>query len=155
MNPQFEKQLEASVRRELDALGELPAPPALANRIMRAIEQRAAVPWYRQSWSTWPLALRLASLSALLLAFGGLCWSGWLVTHGATVPAWMNALYENTGALWRTAVVLVNTTASLFSQLGTGVFVGGAILMFGAWVLCIGLGTAYVRLAMRLAVNRI
>ena len=27
MNPQFEKQLEASVRRELDALGELPAPP--------------------------------------------------------------------------------------------------------------------------------
>ena len=155
MNPQYEKQLEACVRRELDALGELPAPPALANQIMRAIEQRGVVPWYRQSWSAWPLALRLASFSVLLVAFGGLCWGGWLVTHGATVPDWMSTLYAGAGALWRTAVVLGNTVISLFSHLGTGVLFGGATVMFGAWVMCIGLGTAYVRLALRPAVNRI
>ena len=154
MNPEYEKQLEARVRRELDALDELSAPPALAKRIMRAIEERAAVPCYRQSWSAWSLALRFASLTTLLLAFGGLCWGSWLMTHGATVPGWMNTLYADLSALCRTAVVLADTVASLFSQLGTGVIVGGAAVMFTVWVMCIGLGTAYVRLAMRLAPNR-
>lgn len=153
MNPEYERQLEISVRRELEALDELPAPPALANRILRAVEQRAALPWYRRSWVAWPLAGRLASLSVLLLAFAGLCWGGWAVMHGAMLPAWMSSLFESTAALWRTAVVLGNTVASLFSHLGTGVLVGGAVAMFVAWVICIGLGTAYVRLAMRPAVN--
>ena len=41
MNVEYEKQLEASVRRELNALGELEAPPEIARRVMRVIEQRA------------------------------------------------------------------------------------------------------------------
>jgi hypothetical protein len=153
MNPQYEKQLEACVRRELDALGELPAAPALANRIMRAIEERAAVPWYRQSWSAWPLALRFASLTALLLAFGGLCVGVWMVTHGATAPGWLLTGLADVSAIWRTVEVLVGTTASLISRLGVGVLAIGAAVVFGAWVTCIGLGTAYVRLAMRPALN--
>lgn len=152
MNPQYEKQLEASVRCELDALGEMPAPPALANRILRAIEARAATPWYRQSWTAWPLALRTASLSILLLAFGGLCWAGWQLPQGATgleVGGW----FEAANTLWRTLVVLADTTVSLVNRLGSGVITVGAILMFVSWVACIGLGTAYVRLAMRPARN--
>jgi hypothetical protein len=153
MNPQYEKQLEASVRRELDALGELPAPPALANRILAAIEQRAAAPWYRQSWSTWPLALRGASLTVLLLAFGGLCFGAWDLTHGATNSTWLSSWTADALALWRTLGVLVNTTVSLISHLGVGVLAIGAALVLGAWTTCIGLGTAYVRLAMRPALN--
>ena len=153
MNPQYEKQLEACVRRELDALGELPAPPALANQIMRAIEQRATVPWYRQSWSTWPLALRAVSLTALLLAFGGLCFGAWEITHGAANSSWFSNWTADASALWRTSGVLVNTAVSLISHLGVGVLVIGAALILGAWTTCIGLGTAYVRLAMRPAVN--
>ena len=42
MNAEYEKQLEAGIRRELDALGELEAPPEIARRVMRVIEQRAA-----------------------------------------------------------------------------------------------------------------
>jgi hypothetical protein len=151
MNPQYEKQLEASVRRELEALDELPAPPALAKRIMAAVEQRAAVPWYRQSWVTWPLALRLASFAVMLLAFAGLCWGGWALTHGATPPSW----FADVAALWRTAVVLAETVVGLVSRIGSGVLLAGAVVVFAAWVMCIGLGTAYVRLAMRVAVNRI
>src|SRR5262245_38583435 len=100
MNPQYEKQLEASVRRELDALDELPAPPALANRIMRAIEQRAAVPWYRQSWSTWSFPLQATALTALLLAFGGLCFGAWEITHGATNSGWLSNWIADASAIW-------------------------------------------------------
>ena len=153
MNPQYEKQLEACVQRELDALSELPAPPALVNRIMRAIEQRARVPWYRQSWSTWSVGLQAASLAALLLAFAGLCVGAWMVAHGATAPGWLTTGVADVSAIWRTVVVLVSTAASLISRLGVGVLAIGAAVIFGAWVTCIGLGTAYVRLAMRPAVN--
>src|SRR5689334_22533867 len=121
MNPQYEKQLEVCVQRELDALNELPAPPALANRIMRAIELRAKVPWYRQSWSTWPVGLRAASLTALLLAFGGLCVGVWMVTHGATAPGWLTTGVADASAIWRTVEVLATTAGSLISRLGVGV----------------------------------
>jgi hypothetical protein len=155
MNPQYEQQLEASVRRELDALGELPAPPALANRILAAIEQRAATPWYHQAWSAWPFALRMASLTGLLLAFGGLSFGAWQLMQDATAPAWLSSWYADACALGRTLGVLANTVVTLFKGLGSGVLLVGAAMLFGAWVMCIGLGTAYVRLAMRPAVNRI
>jgi hypothetical protein len=155
MNPQYEKQLEAGIRRELDALGQLPAPPALANRILAAIEQRSVVPWYRQSWTAWPFALQTASLTVLLLAFGGLCFGAWELTHGGTGQGWQGGWLADAGALWRTLSVLVNTAVTLVGQLGTGIIIAGAALMFVSWVMCIGLGTAYVRLAMRPAVSRI
>ena len=154
MNPEYEKQLEAGVRRELDALGELSAPPALANRIMRAIEQRATAPWYRQSWAAWPLSLRVASLTVLLLAFAGLCLGGWELTHATTGQGWFSSGLAEAGALWRTLGVLANTAVSLISRLGTGVIIGVVALIFASWAACIGLGTAYVRLAMRPALNR-
>ena len=44
---------------------------------MRVIEQRAAAPWYRREWQTWPLALQTGSLAGLLAAFAFLCFEGW------------------------------------------------------------------------------
>ena len=153
MNPDYEKQLEACVRRELSSLGELPAPSGLAGRIMRAVEQRAAVPWYRQSWSTWSVAWRAASLTALVLAFGGLCAGAWIVTHDISTPSWLTSGVADASAIWRALEVLASTTASLIGRLGFGVLAMGAAMIFGAWATCIGLGTAYVRFAMRPAVN--
>jgi hypothetical protein len=155
MNPEYEKQLEACVRRELDALGELPAPPALANRILRALEQRAVAPCYRQSWVAWPVALRVASLTILLLAFGGLCLGGWELTHWATGQNWFGGWLAQAGALLQALTVLTNTAVRLVGQIGHGFLVTGATLIFVLCVLCIGLGTAYVRLAMRPAMNGI
>lgn len=155
MNPQYEKQLEAGVRRELEALGELPAPPALAKRILRAVEARAAAPWYQKSWSAWPWVLRSVSLTTLLLAFGGLCLGAWALTHAATVPAWVSSASAEVWGLWRALGVVASTAGALIARLGTGVLIGAAAVSFAAWVTCIGLGTAFVRLALRPAVNRI
>ena len=147
MNPQHEKQLEACVRRELDALGELPAPPALANRILRALAQRATAPWYRQSWSAWPLGLQAASMAALLLLFAGICFG----FSTAEVPAaaseatgWLAKL----GVIWTTLNVLAGAVSATIQHLGTGYMIGGAVLLAATYFACVGLGTVYVRLAM-------
>lgn len=158
MNPEYQKQLEAGVRRELESLGELPAPPALANRILQAIEARAHVPWYHQSWSTWPFALRMAALALLLAMFGGVCYSAWQITHEASgwagVRLWEGWMADAAG-LWRALGVLASTAANLIGRLGTGVIAAGIVLVFATWASCLALGTAYVRLALRLSVNRV
>ena len=147
MNPQYKKQLEASVRRELEALGELPAPPTLANQIMQVIEQRSAAPWYRRAWPTWSLTLRAASLVVLLGVFGGLCYGAWELDRAAVEQSLSDGWFADVGALWRTAGVLVNVACTLISRRGTGVIATGLALMFVTCVAFIGLGSACVRLA--------
>ena len=70
MNSIDDKQLELEIGRQQKTLPELAAPASLANRVMAAIESRLHVPWYRRSWATWPVALRTASLAAMLVLFG-------------------------------------------------------------------------------------
>jgi hypothetical protein len=147
MNPQYEKQLEASVRRELAALGELPAPPALASRILSAIEQRAAMPWYRQSWSAWPVALRMASLAVLVLLFAGICF-GFQAAGHSTVASQATGWFAGLGVIWKTLSVLAGAVVATIQYLGTGLVVGGVVLLLATYAAGIGLGTAYVRLAM-------
>lgn len=147
MNPQPEKQLEAAIRRELDTLGELHAPPALAQRILQVIAQRAAAPWYRRAWPTWPLALRMASLVFLMAVFVGLSLGAWEIARGAGLfPA--GNWFADAGALWRTCGVLANLPGTILGGFGMGVIVTSLGLLFAACVACLGLGSACVRLAL-------
>ena len=151
MNPQYEKQLEASIRRELNALGELAAPPALANRVLRALEQCAAAPWYRRAWQTWPRPLQGVSMAALLALFGGICFgvvllaqAGRASTAGQQAGEWFT-WFE---VLWRTASVLADAIAVVFRQLGMRIVMGCVMALLAAYAACVGLGTACMRLAM-------
>lgn len=155
MNPDHEKQLAARVQRELDSLGELAAPPALANRILQRIAARPAAPWYQRAWPTWPVGLRWASLSLLLGGFGGLCFGAWELTRAVTAMAQTHGWLADAQALWRTVGVLGNLARSLTGQLSTGMIVTGLALLLAAGAMCIGLGSACVRLAQRPASNRI
>lgn len=158
MKPDYEQRLEAEIDARLKELGELTAPATLAPRVMRLIEQRSAVPWYRRSWDAWPFALRAVSFAGLCVAFAGLCLGAWELIHSGAGQGTMGSFdrwIADASAIWRTLGVLANTAGLLVKELGTGVIAAGIALIFTAWVVCIGLGTAYVRLAMRLAVNRI
>lgn len=151
MNPDYEKQLEARVQRELSALGELRAPGGLAARVMRIIEQRAAVPWYRRAWQTWPVAWRAVSLMALLAIFGGLCFglseslqAVRVSPTGQQAGEWLSSFV----ALWKAVGVLGSSLALTIRQLGMGIIVGLVLLVGVGYAVCFGLGTAYVRFAM-------
>jgi hypothetical protein len=151
MNPEFENQLAAKVQQELNTLGELSAPPALAGRVLRAIQQRTAAPWYRCAWQSWPLALQGVSLVALLALFGGICFGVVELSHVAHVsPAGQRAgeWFAWFGVLWKTAAVLADAAATAFRQLGMGVLIGCGVALLAAYAACVGLGTACVRLAL-------
>jgi hypothetical protein len=150
MNSDYEKQLEASVRRELSGLEELQAPPGLADRVMRAIEQRAAAPWYRRAWQTWPVPLQTASALVLVAAFTFLCFVAWQFTQTpefASVTRVLGGWLDSLGLVWRMLNLLANLVVLAFKSLGPVCIAGLAMVALAAYAACVGLGTVYVRLA--------
>jgi hypothetical protein len=150
MNAEYEKQLEAGIRRELDALGELEAPPGIARRVMRVIQQRAALPWYRREWQTWPLALQGASLVGLLAAFAFICFGSSQLARFATLTAAareVSGWFSLADATWNAVNVLANAMGLAFRGLGPAVLIGSAIMLLLSYATCLGLGSIYWRLA--------
>lgn len=57
------EELEQLIHRELRALPPRRAPRSLEGRVLAALEHRASLPWWHQSWSYWPAAVRAAFLA--------------------------------------------------------------------------------------------
>jgi hypothetical protein len=150
MNPEYEKQLEEAVRRELNTLDELQAPAGLAQRVMRAIELRAAAPWYRRAWQTWPVPLQIASAAVLLAAFGMLCYGSWQFTQTtmfASASHTAGGVLDFFGLVWRTVCLVASSIVLAVKSLGPVVIAGITMVLLAAYAVCVGLGTVYVRLA--------
>jgi hypothetical protein len=150
MNPDYDKQLEVEISRELKALPELAAPAALVDRVMAAIEQRATVPWYRRSWQTWPAALQTASLVVLLALFGGLCLAGWELSQAEAATRVVHRVgewFSGLSVIGNTLNVLANAAALAVKKLGTGFIIACLVLAGLGYALCVGLGTVYYQLA--------
>lgn len=71
MNPHDEQHLERLVHQTLRALPPRRAPRSLEQRVLAAIAERAALPWWRKGFAYWPAAPRLAFLGvAAAVVFG-------------------------------------------------------------------------------------
>jgi hypothetical protein len=150
MNSDYEKQLETKIQQELQSLPEWPAPPTLVRRVMQRLEYRASMPWYRQPWQMWPAGLRVAALVLLMASFGGVCVASWELTRAAGFSvAWAEVRESFSGiqALWNTINVLLGAVVLVLKHLGTGFIVGCGLAIGMGYAICVGLGTACVRLA--------
>ena len=150
MNLHDENRLEAAIDRELKALPNLRAPATLAARVMATIEQRAALPWYRRAWQTWPLPLQAASMLALLAVFGGVCFAAWQFMHTpafASVSQEAVSLFSFLGTIWKVVNVLLSAVALAFKSLGSAVLIGSIVALLLGYAMCVAFGTVYVRLA--------
>lgn len=150
MNPEYEEKLAAEIDRELKGLPELRAPSTLMRRVSAAIEQRCQVPWYRQSWQAWPAPVRTTALVALALFFASLCLGVWKLpdTESYSVASRQAAGWlTGVTTIWNAFNALVATLAQAIQQLGRGFLIGGLAAVALAWAMCLGLGTACVRLA--------
>src|SRR5262249_27603114 len=112
--------------------------------------RRAALPWYRQPWQMWPRPLQLTTLAFLLVSCGTLCFACWELTRAAGYSAVMQEIsqtFSGVSALWKTVNVLLGAIVLVVKHLGTPLLLAcGLALSFG-YAICVGLGTACVRLA--------
>jgi ABC-type amino acid transport system permease subunit len=151
MDSEYQKQLEAEIDRQLKGLPELPAPRTLAPRVMSAIAVRAAVPWYRQPWPSWPLAFRAASLACLLALFGGLCFAVSALPQAAPVAAvadqcghWFSGL----AVIWRGLSAVAGLLVAAVKHLDPRLLVAGIAAVLFAYAACIALAAGSVRLGL-------
>jgi hypothetical protein len=56
------EELESLIHQTLRSLPPRRAPHSLESRVRAALEARAALPWWKQSFARWPLAARVAFL---------------------------------------------------------------------------------------------
>lgn len=150
MNPEFEKKLEEQIDRALKRLPDLPAPSTLLPRVLQRIAQRHALPWYQRPWQMWPAPLRLGTLIFLLACCGTLCAACWQLTRAAGFTAASQEVaqtFSGISALWNALNVLLGAVVLVVKHLGTGFMIGCGLAMALGYAICIGLGTACVRLA--------
>ena len=150
MQPEYERELEAEIDRELKRLPELSAPHTLVSRVRLAIEGRPDVAWYRQPWQMWPAALRIGTLVTLLVLFGGLCLAGQRLEHGEEFIGAAHRLghwLSGVSALGKAVSVLLGAAVLAVKQIGAGCIVAALVAVALGYAMCLGLGTVCVRLA--------
>ena len=106
------EKLERFVGQVLKAQPLRKAPPALEARVFVAIAQRAARPWWRESFLHWPIPARvaflLASFGIVKLALMGVMW---LITDTQAAPVVTRSVsaYEHAAGFVATLRSLVST----------------------------------------------
>ena len=112
MKPHDEQKLEQFIHHTLRALPDRKAPRSLESRVLAGIAARRALPWWRQSFAYWPLAVR----AAFFVLAGGLAVG--LVLLGTTGSA--DSLHVFRGFL--AAVAQTRAVAAFVADLGATVF---------------------------------
>ena len=112
MNPPDEQKLEQLIHHTLRALPDRKAPRSLESRVLAGIAARQALPWWRQSFAHWPLAVR----AAFLVLAGGL--AAGLVLLGATGSADLWHAFRG----FLAPVAQVRAAAAFVADLGATVF---------------------------------
>ena len=83
MRPSEEEELTRLIGRALREAPLRRAPPTLELRVRRAIERRAALPWWRRSFGQWPAPARVVfGLGCLAIAAASLQAVGPMVLPG-------------------------------------------------------------------------
>ncbi len=142
------EELEKFIHQTLRALPDRTAPHTLETRVLAAINQRAALPWWRQSFASWPIAVRCG----FLLVSGGLVkvalmvavWvmagfdSAQFTSAFATPYAWFQQTQAVAGGIGNFFAVLFRSIPSLWLY-------GGLAFVASLYVSLFGLGAAAYR----------
>lgn len=139
------EELEQLIHQTLRALPDRRAPRSLEGRVLAAIAARQALPWWKQSFAAWPIAVRIVFMvgsCALVAALAG----AWMI-YGADQPdvsALMARPLAIVAALRELVHVVVGFGAMLLRHIPTLWLYGALAALFGMYVTLFGVGaTAY------------
>jgi len=124
MNPHDSERLEAAIQGVLRGLPDRKAPSGFEARVLAELARRAALPWWRRSFSHWPSAVRAgfylgSALAAYLLvrglfAFGSSQSAHQLAGGLSTSFAWLVLARDVLASLDRTARLLLSAINPLW-----------------------------------------
>ena len=150
MKSNHNQQLESAIHRELKSLPELTAPASVANRVMTAITARDQVPWYRRSWSGWPLSVQTVSLVVMLAMFVGVCFAGWELSQMQAVARSTqeaNQWVSGFNSIRHVSDILAGAAMLVVEKLGAVFIIACFLAATLAYAVFLGLGTVCFRLA--------
>jgi hypothetical protein len=117
---------------------------------MAALEAKACRPWYRRPWWDWPSVLQVLSLLGLSGLLGV---ATWLVMHAGQIE-WAGAVGREAHSLtaplspaWSVLTALAGAAAAVLRGLSGWVFLAGGAFCILMYLSCVGLGTAFYRVA--------
>ncbi len=149
MNPDVDPKFDEMLNRELRQLPLMKAPAALAPRIMAAVRAKAAaLPWWLQPWSEWPMLARAALFVAAML-IASILFGGSVVINDQVQQFSSNSWAQPDSTVIGDALSVANTAAVLWQKVGQPLFVARFAVCLVMFLLCAGLGTAMVRVVAR------
>ncbi len=150
MNDNYEKQLERAIDRRLKELPAPKAPAALSRRVMAAIHAKASLPWYRLTWTSWPL---LAQVVSVILSLGLAGSAGQLLELAMgrismeALSTWMTANLGGFAPVVEFLSAVGGAVALVASNLSATVYLVAAGVVGTMYLSCVGLGTLFYRIA--------
>ena len=141
-------KLEQFIHRKLRELPDVEAPPTLAPRVLAALHARAQA-WWRRAWWDWPLAAK-AGFVTLALAAAGLIGGGGLVLN-QNVTNFSQQLADKlpqVPPLETTFSAWISQTWTYAGTVSQPVWLGLLIGLAAMYLFCIGVGSAFFRVAL-------
>ncbi len=142
------EELEQFIHQSLRTLPPRRAPRTLEARVLAALEHRATVPWYHQSWSAWPQAVRAAFL-ALATGFAGAFVAGFYVLSSgidtSALAAQASARLSFFTKLYHVSAWVFELGANQISSIPSLWLYGGLALIAALYATFFGLSAAAYR----------
>ena len=148
MNKMTPEELEKFVHQNLRDLPPRRAPRSLESRVMAALEHRASIPWYHQSWSYWPAAVRATFLALATGVTGALLAGFYVMFNGvdtSTVAAQAGERFSLFTRLYHAAEWVVNFGVNQFNSIPSLWLYGGLALVAALYATFFGLSAAAYR----------
>lgn len=141
------EEIEQRLHQALRALPARRAPSTLEQRVLAAIAERQARPWWHQSYAYWPTPVRMAffvlsaALAAVVIGAAATLLPGFGATAGQPVEAtlgWFAQIRATGSALAEVGGRLLPSVSMTWIYVGLAVFAG-------LYATLIGLGAAAYR----------
>src|SRR5690606_24638638 len=148
MNEQHPTQWERDLDQALKALPELQAPSTLTRNVLRRIQEKQTLPWFKLPWPMWPASIQGVSLALLALIAIGCFWGISMLGNSPVVVAAFDkkaALMTNVEQFWNVLSILANALGIALKQLHPSILAGAIVLMAASYLICVGAGTIIVR----------
>lgn len=141
-NTESEQKLEQVLGQALRGLPLRQAPLSLESRVINELQRRAALPWWRASFTNWPVAARVgfvlisAALVAVTILGGGSAYLGdrSLNEGVAVLLAWVHPFLTVISSAGGLVALLIHVIPPLwlYGTLGLGVFLYVTLFGLGA-----------------------